>query len=49
MKWSAVEIGLIIALIGTFSIFFIDRWAVIPIIVGLVIIFLGRIAFKKVK
>ena len=49
MKWSAVEVGLIIALIGTFSIFFIDRWAVIPIIVGLVIIFLGRIAFKQVK
>ena len=49
MKFSSVEIGLIIALIGTFTIFFIDRWAVIPILLGLVIIFLGRIAFKQVK
>ena len=46
MKWSTLEIGLIIALMGTFSIFFIDNWAVIPILVGLLVIFIGRVAFK---
>jgi hypothetical protein len=48
-KWSAFDFGLLIIAIGAFSIFCISRWAIIPILLGLLIVILGRfITIKKI-